>query len=209
MKSSGRLNDAFVPGDLVLFAGQGLESRWIALVTCHPLELLLGRWFSHIGICARDASGRVLIFESTTLCNLACEIVHKKTHGTQAHLPADRIGAYQGKVWRLRLAVRETLTEPESQRLSDFLLSEIGKPYDYAGAMISATWRLRLSSWLYPTMQRLFCSYYVMAALKDIGKVDKDLNPRAYNPARVARNLQTWGSYQPIGVPGSASVRVK
>ena len=207
--NGGRLNDAFVPGDLVLFAGQGLESRWIALVTCHPLELLLGRWFSHIGVCARDANGRVLIFESTTLCNLACEIAHKKTHGTQAHLPADRVGNYQGKVWRLRLAVRETLTEPESQRLSDFLLSEIGKPYDYAGAMISATWRLRLSSWLYPTMQRLFCSYYVMAALKDIGKVDKDLNPRAYNPARVARNLQTWGSYQPIGVRGSDSVRVK
>ncbi len=206
------LNDAFMPGDLVLFAGQGLESRWIALVTCQPLELLSGRWFSHIGICARDPHddrGRVLLFESTTLCDLPCEISRRKTPGTQAHLPADRIASYPGKVWRLRLSIREALAEPQSQRLSDFLLSEIGKPYDYAGAMISATRRLRLASWLYPTMDRLFCSYYVMAALKDIGKVDKDLNPRAYNPARVARNLQVWGTYQPLRLTGSQSVRIK
>ena len=206
---AGRLRQAFVPGDLVLFAGQGFESRWIALVTCRPLELLLGRWFSHIGVCARDQQGRVLLFESTTLCDLPCEIQHRKMCGTQAHLPAERIASYAGNAWRLRLAERETLSEPESRRLSDFLLSEIGRPYDYAGAMISATWRLRLSSWLYPTLKRLFCSYYVMAALKDIGKVDKDLNPRAFNPARVARDLQTWGSYQPLCQVGSESVRVK
>ncbi|HVX64113.1 MAG TPA: hypothetical protein VHC19_26055 [Pirellulales bacterium] len=209
MSTPRNFDDAFVPGDLVLFAGQGLESRWIALVTCDPLQLLSGQWLSHIGICGRDPHGRTLLFESTTLCDLPCQISHRKTHGTQAHLPEARIDRYSGKVWRLRLAERETLTEPQSRRLSDFLLSEIGKPYDYAGAMISATWRLRFASCLYPTMSKLFCSYYVMAALKDIGKVDKDLNPRAYNPARVARNLQVWGTYQPLGLAGSQSVRLK
>ncbi len=184
MSTPRNFDHAFVPGDLVLFAGQGLESRWIALVTCHPLQLLSGQWLSHIGICGRDPHGRTLLFESTTLCDLPCQISHRKTHGTQAHLPEAPIDTYSGKVWRLRLAERETLTEPQSRRLSDFLLSEIGKPYDYAGAMISATWRLRFASCLYPTMSKLFCSYYVMAALKDIDKVDKDLNPRVQPGSR-------------------------
>lgn len=207
------LNDAFQPGDIVLFAGRGLESRWIALVTCTPYQWLQGTPFSHVGICARDPNssrGRVLIFESTTLCDLACEITHRKNKGTQAHLPADRIANYDGKVWRLRLSRRDALTEPESQRLSDFLLSEIGKPYDYEGAMISATKWLRLCEFMYPTMDKIFCSYYVMAALKDIGKVDHDLNPRAYSPARLARDLMVWGTMQPFGpTKCSPSCRVK
>lgn len=203
------IDDAFVPGDLVLFAGQGLESRTIAAVTCSPLQLLSGQWFSHIGICALDLRGRVLIFESTTLCDSPCEILRRTNQGTQAHRPGNRIKNYAGKVWRLRLSPREALAEPASQRLSEFLLSEIGKPYDYAGAMISGTWRLRFASWFYPTMDRLFCSYYVMAALKDVGKVDKDLNPRSYHPARVARDLQVWGTYQPLGLSGSESFRIK
>lgn len=198
-----------VPGDLLLFSGRGLESRWIAAVTCSPFQWLFGRTSSHIAICARDQNGRVLVYESTTLCDLACEISGKKTQGTQAHLPDDRIRSYDGKIWRLRLAPRLALTEPESLRLTDFLLSEIGRPYDYEGAMISATRWLRTCELVRPTMQKLFCSYYVMAALKDIGKVDKDLNPRAYSPARASRDLQYWGTYQPFDVKGTESVRIK
>jgi hypothetical protein len=197
-----------MPGDLLLFAGRSLESRWIAAVTCTPWQLLARQWFSHIGICARGPRGQVLVWESTTLCDLPCEIMKRKVRGVQAHLPRERLSHYDGAAWRLRLATRDALTEQEGLRLSDFLMSEIGRPYDYEGAMISATWRLRLCRALYPTLDKLFCSFYVMAALKDIGKVDKDLNPRAYSPARVARDLMYWGTYQPLGAAGSGSARV-
>ena len=101
-----RVNDEceFEPGDLLLFAGRGLESRWIAAVTCSPAQLLAGQWFSHVGICARDPHGRVLLWESTTLCDLPCEITGRKIHGVQAHLPCDRLAHYDGAAWRLRLA---------------------------------------------------------------------------------------------------------
>ena len=203
-----RFDCDFQAGDLLLFAGRSFESRWIAAVTCSPWQLLAGQWFSHIGICARDPHGRMLVWESTTLCDLPCEIAGRKVRGTQAHLPSDRIDSYDGAVWRLRLAEREALCDAESLRLTDFVLSEIGRPYDYEGAIVSATWRLRLCRRLYPTLDKLFCSFYVLAALKDIGKVDKDLNPRAYSPARAARDLMYWGTYQPLGEPASESVKI-
>lgn len=212
MVTTRSLNDNFQPGDLVLFAGTCWESRWIAAVTCTPWQWLQRTPFSHVGICARDPNdvhGRVLIFESTTLTNLPCEITHKRIKGTQAHSPASRIPSYEGKVWRFRLTTRNALMNNESRRLSDFLLSEIGKPYDYEGAAICVTRWLRLCEFVYPTMDKLFCSYYAMAALKDIRKVDQDLNPRAYNPARMIRDLVRWGTYQPLSGKVCGSVQIK
>ena len=40
----------FMPGDLLVFAGTGFDSRFIALASCRPWQLLQGQWFSHIGI---------------------------------------------------------------------------------------------------------------------------------------------------------------
>src|SRR5713226_3934901 len=104
MLNSSLSQRSFVPGDLLVFAGQGFESRAIALATCRPWQLLRGEWFSHLGICARGPAGNVLLFESTTLADLPCEILRRKTQGTQAHKPWDRIQNHRGKVWRLRLA---------------------------------------------------------------------------------------------------------
>jgi hypothetical protein len=198
-----------MPGDLLAFAGSGFESRTIALATCRPWQLMAGWWFSHLGICARGPSSKVLLFESTTLTDLACEIVHRPVKGTQAHTPGERIKSYNGSVWRLRLSTREMLTEPEERRLWEFLLAEIGKPYDYAGALVAGTWRLRACRWFYPRLDKLFCSDLVLAALKDIRKVDHGLNPRSYSPARAVRDLAYWGVYQPLGRRDSASVRIK
>lgn len=200
------------PGDIMAFAGRGFESRWIASVTCTPYQWLSGTPFSHVGICARDPNnsrGRVLLFESTTLCDLPCEITGRKEKGVQAHLPADRVKSYNGRVWRYRLTLRNALTEPESNRLSDFLLGEIGRAYDYEGAALCVTHWLRLCECLYPTLDKVFCSYLVMAALKDIGKVDKDLNPRAFNPARAIRDMLYWGTYQSLSKASCGSTRLK
>ncbi|HEV3007002.1 MAG TPA: hypothetical protein VGX78_21205 [Pirellulales bacterium] len=199
----------FVPGDLLAFAGQGFESRLIAIMSCRAWQLLRGQWFSHIGICARGPAGNLLLFESTTLADTPCEILHRTTHGTQAHDPRRRIDDYAGKVWRLRLADREALSEPEENRLADFLLSEIGKPYDYTGAFVAGTWRLRACRWFCPRLDTLFCSDLVLAALKDIHKVDHGLNPRTYSPGRTVRDLTYWGLYQPLDACGSESRRIR
>jgi hypothetical protein len=199
----------FVPGDLLVFAGAGFESRFIALMSCRPWQLLKGQWFSHIGICARGPRGDVLVFESTTLCDSPCEVLRHKVHGAQAHKPWERLDEYRGKVWRLRLAPREALTESESLRLTNFLMAEIGKPYDYDGALVAGTFALRLCRMFVSRSDVFFCSDLVLAALKDVRRVDHDLNPRSFSPGRAVRDLTYWGTYQPLAKRGSQSQRLK
>jgi hypothetical protein len=198
----------FWPGDLLLFAGNNWESRAIALATCSPAQIVLGQWFSHVAICAayRD---RVLAFESTTLTDLPCEIQRAKVRGPQAHEPRLRIGSYQGSVWRMRLAQDKRLGIKQSRELTAFLVGKLGEGYDYEGAAISGTRLLRLAQWIRPSLDKLFCSRYAMSALKAIDIVDHDLNPAVYSPARMARDLQWWGTYQWVGARGSDSVRIK
>jgi hypothetical protein len=198
----------FWPGDLLLFAGNNWESRAIALATCSPAQLLLGQWFSHVAICAayRD---RVLAFESTTLTDLPCDIQRAKVRGPQAHEPRLRIKSYAGRVWRMRLPQDKRLSIEQSRELTAFLVGKLGEGYDYEGAAISGTRLLRLARWIRPSLDKLFCSRYAMSALKAIDIVDHDLNPAVYSPARMARDLQWWGTYQWLSAAGSESVRVK
>ncbi|HET6878670.1 MAG TPA: hypothetical protein VFI31_00775 [Pirellulales bacterium] len=198
----------FYPGDLVLFAGHNWESRAIALATCSPAQLLLGQWFSHVAICA-DYRGRVLLFESTTLCDLPCEIRRCKVHGPQAHDPRLRVHSYAGSVWRMRLSRDKRLCDDERQSLTASLTGKLGEGYDYEGAAICGTRLLRLARWIRPSLDRLFCSRYCMSALKAIDVVDHDLNPAVYSPARMARDLQWWGTYQWLAAAGSESLRIK
>lgn len=198
----------FQPGDLLLFSGNNCESRAIALVTCSPAQLLLGQWFSHVGICA-NYRDRVLLFESTTLCDLACDIQRAKVRGPQAHDPRLRVAGYRGSAWRMRLSQDRRLSVEQSRELTAFLVSKLGEGYDYEGAAISGLRLLRLARWIRPHLDSLFCSRYAMSALKAIDVVDHDLNPAAYSPARMVRDLQWWGSYQWVGASGSESVRVK
>lgn len=198
----------FEPGDLLLFAGRDWDSRAIALATCSLYQLGAGQWFSHIGFVA-EYRWRPILFESTTFCNEPCLIRKCVVSGPQAHEPGMRVESYQGAVWRLRLAPRLAVRGSESARLTEFAVDKIGESYDYEGAAICATRLLRLARWCRPSLDRLFCSFYAMAALKDIGRVDQDKNPAAYSPARVGRDLQYWGTYQPLGVRRSESERLK
>lgn len=138
-----------------------------------------------------------------------CVIQSRHVSGPQAHWPDARVRNYRGKVWRLRLWPRNRLDAGQSARLTDFLESCLGDGYDYRDAGISGTRFLRLARWIHPLRSSLFCSEYAMAALKDVGVVDRDLNPAAYNPAPMARDLQWWQTYQSIGPRGSESARLK
>lgn len=196
----------YEPADLLFFAGTNWESRVIALATCSPWQLLKRQWFSHVGIIA-PYHDRLLIFESTTLCDEPCEIQKRRVHGPQAHEPAGRVASYRGKVWRLRLDPREKLARAQALRLSDYCASKIGDGYDYDGAGVSGTRLLRLARFLRPSLDKLFCSEYALGALRDVGVVDKDINAASYNPARLARDLQWWGTYQWLGTPGSERLK--
>jgi hypothetical protein len=101
------------------------------------------------------------------------------------------------------------LGEDQRRQLTDFVTNKLGEGYDYEGAAISGTRLLRLARWIRPSLERLFCSRYAMSALKAIDIVDHDLNPAVYSPARMARDLQWWGSYQRLSANGSESVRIK
>lgn len=209
MRRPARILDDFQPGDLLFFAGRNPESRLIALGTCSFRQLALERtWFSHVGIVTLYR-GEPMLFESTTFNPDACEIQLRKVNGPQSHSPAQRVGSYPGKVWRLRIAQRKALLPSETDRLTDFLVSKLGDGYDYEGAIISGTHFLRVARWIRPSLDKLFCSYYAMEALQDIRRVDQSLSAASYNPARMARDLVWWETYQPLGYRGSESVRLK
>jgi len=199
-------------GDLLVFAGADAASRGIALATCSPWQLLKGHWFSHIAIVAKKPNSQLLLaFESTTFCKIPCAITGKQAEGVQAHYPDGRVRTYAGRVWRLRLVWPLAVEgcRDAGGELSDFLMGEIAKPYDYEWAVLAGTRRLRLARSLNPRLDRLICSGLVMAALQRIRVVDRDLNSSSYSPARAVRDLTYWGTYQPIGAGGSESVRLK
>lgn len=199
---------ALQPGDLLLFAGRDLGSRAIAAITCSPAQLLTGQWFSHVGIIARFRE-RTLLWESISEEAEPCVIQSRHVSGPQAHWPESRIRNYGGKAWLLRLDPRLRLSPHQSSRLTDFLESKLGDGYDYRDAGISGTRFIRLMRWIHPSAKSLFCSELCAGALRDIGAMDRDINPAAYNPARLARDLQWWQTYQAIGVKGSESVRLR
>ena len=82
-------------GDIVGFSGRSWISAGINIAT-YGIPL----WdISHVGIMAHAPDGRLLIFESTSLENLPCEISHENFTGTQAHLLDDILRVYEGKAW--------------------------------------------------------------------------------------------------------------
>lgn len=203
----GGMGDFYQAGDLLFFAGTNGKSRAISLATSTPWQLMRGLSPSHVGVIA-DYAEKPTLFEATTLCDLACEIQHKKVKGPQAHDPRIRVRTYQGKVWRLRLADRRTLSDWQSERLTRYLVSKIGETYDLEGAIRSGT-LLRFARWLEPSLDSLFCSRYSMAGLRAAEVVDRDIAPGEFTPARMFRDLPHWELYSPLGAKDGASIRLK
>ena len=85
---------------------------------------------------AHAADGRLLLFESTTLENMPCEISGACFNGTQAHSLEKILKAYEGKVWHY--PVYRKLYDHEEKRLTDFLMATIHTPYDAMGAFRAA-----------------------------------------------------------------------
>jgi len=167
-------------GDIIGFSGEGWLSTGITLATYG-----IPYWsLSHVGIMGRSAKdGRLLLFESTTLAELPCEITGKPIAGSQAHSLDTRLASYRGKAWHYPLY--RPLFDHEDKRLTQFLEATVGLPYDKIGAFRAGGFGY---SWLESQLREcdlhaLFCSEWCAAAHAEIGIFAVD------NPARWSPNL--------------------
>ena len=182
-----RLQDAptIKAGDVIGFSGDSWISDFINIVTCG-----LPRYgLSHVGIMGEAKDGRLLLFESTTLDGLPCEIAGQPFNGTQAHCLDTVIQAYRGKVWHYPLY--RPLYETEGQRLTQFLMETIHTPYDELGAMRSAGVGLSWIESLFreEDLHKIFCSEWVAAAYSVVG-LHATTNASRWNPNRLIRSLK-------------------
>jgi hypothetical protein len=178
-------NTDLKPGDVIGFAGSSAVSDLINIVTFGVPRYGL----SHVGIMGEAADGRLLLFESTTLNPLPCEIKGKVFNGSQAHSLDAVLKGYRGKVWRYPL-YRE-LYDAERERLSDYLMKTIGIPYDKMGAMRSAGVGLSYIESLLPehALMNVYCSEWVSEALEQIG-ICPAAHFNRYNPNRLLRRFR-------------------
>jgi hypothetical protein len=174
-------------GDIIGFSGDSWMSFGISVAT-----LGIPFWdLSHVGIIG-EHEGELLLFESTTLSDLACVIQEKRVSGVQAHRMDDRVQAYRGKAWLY--PVYRSLYPPESKRLSSFLTKHIGKDYDTIGAVRSGG---KVCSWIESLLRRqdlssLFCSELCAAAFQCTGILPTD-NASRWNPNRLVRACRRRG----------------
>lgn len=173
------------PGDVIAFSGNSWMSAFINVVTggipfCG---------ISHVGIMAGDDTGRLLLFESTTLDPLPCAISGEPFDGTQAHILEDVLSSYSGRVYHYPLY--RPLYPNESERLTQFLMETIHIPYDELGAMRSAgvgfSW---IESQFRPQdLNKIFCSEWLASALAIVG-VFPTSNASRWNPNHLIRHLR-------------------
>lgn len=192
--------DQFRAGDQLYFFGTDPLSRAIAYRTCSWWQWLKGPVFSHVAICAdveiKGERPQVWLFESTTLCSLPCLMQHKPVSGVQCHMPDERVKEYPGSVWRLRLT--QPLTCDQSGELSDFLRSEVGKPYDRDRAALLASWHLWAAPFLEPTPNARFCSELVGEGLKRVSRIGADHDPESLSPNSLASLQLHSGAVWPL-----------
>ena len=174
--------DAIKAGDIIGFSGDNWISALVNVATYGiPFWSL-----SHCGIMAHAADGRLMLFESTQLDDLPCEITGEVFHGTQAHELEHVVRVYKGKVWHYPLF--RSLYRAEDERLTEFLMGTLHTPYDQMGAMRSAGVGL---SWVesllhHDNLNSIFCSEWCCAAHTYIGVFRTD-NVSRWNPNRFVR----------------------
>ncbi len=146
---------------------------------------------SHVGIFATHRA-EVLLFESTTLCDLPCAIRGAHVEGVQAVRPEDRFRDYRGRVWVYPLY--RPLYECESERLTAFLLDSLGREYDMIGAFRSGGLGFSWFESLLHTecLRSIFCSELVAAAHAHIG-LFPTTNASRWSPNRLVRRERLAG----------------
>jgi hypothetical protein len=169
----------FRAGDLLFFYGTSWQSRVIEAVTRGP---------SHVGIII-EHNEQPLLIESTTLCDLPCEILERPVQGVQTHDPLERIAEYAGTV--SRVPILAALCPHSSERLTAIALQEfLGRPYDLAGALESGTRLFKFTDFMpCPDLNQIFCSAFCAHLLMRVGRMNW-ANPKRFNPADLLRTVR-------------------
>jgi hypothetical protein len=169
-------------------SGRGFFSSLIAVMTYgwpHSSP-------THVGLID-EYDGLPHIFHSTDESGMPCAVLgHQNFAGSQAQPLAEFVNAYRGRVWYYPLACE--LYEDERQRLSQFLLDTIGRPYDMPGAVRAGglIWS-RIWAWFKrQDLSWLFCSEWAAAAWRTT-RVLRDGNASRYSPARLLRTGIYYG----------------
>ena len=179
-------------GDIIGFSGRHWYSAAINICTLGiPYHSI-----SHVGIVSHMLDGcyggRLLMFESTDEPGDPCEVKGKIVAGVQAHSPYRSIEYYNGKVWHYPLHRRLYLHE--ECRLTGFLDSMLGLPYDNPGAVRSGGFFFSMleSAFRGQDLSRLFCSELVAASLSATG-IFHTTNASRWSPNKLIRRLRLEG----------------
>lgn len=176
----------FEPGDLLLFYGRDWISRGIEIFTRGP---------SHVGIVTNVYQRGLLLFESTTLCDLPDEISGERRPGAQFHDPHRRIAAYPGDVFVARLSDGWKLDQHEIDWLAGWCWHRRKAGYSFEGAALAGPGLLKWTNLLpYPDNRSVFCSQLCAAALMRLNRLALE-HPGVYSPATLIRRLNRCGVY--------------
>lgn len=170
------------PGDVLAFSGRGPVAWLIHLAT-------LSR-YAHVAIVA-EHGGRPLLFESTTLADSPCIIQGERVSGPQAHNAHARIASAGCRVWLAK--PYWPLVPWESAMLTQWLLAQLGKGYDYREAAVSASRVLKRVKT--GTDSLWYCSEMLVAAFQSIRRIapppqlQGPVDPSDYSPRRAMHAL--------------------
>lgn len=179
--------ESLKPGDIIGCSGANFGSDIINLGSYG-----LPRWsISHVMIVGEDGND-LLLFESTTDCDIPCALRGVTYNGTQAHYPYHRLALYRGKVWHYPLL--QPLRAYERRELSKYLISTVGRPYDSIGAERSGLkiWSHINAKLHQENTAKLFCSEWVASALREIERFDT-LSVSKWSPNALVREAQRRG----------------
>ncbi len=173
MEAYANLRPQMKTGDIVLFSGKGGISTGIKWFTN-------SRW-SHVGMVLRliewDA---VLLWESTTLSNIADVESGKERKGVQIVPLSERIKKYDGEISVRMLDQKPT---PEMHKELSLLREEVkGRPYEKS--------KIELFKAAYDgpfgrnneDLSSLFCSELVAEAYQRMGLLSEDKASNEYTP---------------------------
>jgi hypothetical protein len=194
-------------GTIMVYSGTAPLSWVIRADTCSSLshvEIVAHVTYTdlHDAIPDKDWSGwwdRTLVFGSTTLSKVPCVIRGERIKGSQAHDVVRVITDYPGRIWVMQ--PKEALTRQEKRRLVEYLLAQLGKPYDRRGAALAGTrwvkWMPGFRTWA-ADRTRLYCVEKVEAALEAslFGRRLPPLDPGRDSPKTMVRKLVKSGLYE-------------
>lgn len=167
MATYSEIRDQLGTGDVVLFSGKGGISNLIKNFT-------RSKW-SHVGmvLCIPE-SDMVLLWESTTLSNIADLDTHRITKGVQLVPFSQRLQRYEGTAAVRQLAVNRKQLNLDG--LSTFRSEMKGRPYEKSEAEL---FKAAYDGWggkNEEDFSSLFCSELVAGAYQAMGLLPKPAN---------------------------------